>query len=90
MLQHYHTNHIWCIITIPITSHHITSHHQEIKISEGMEVEFFGIVENSKGKMSDRAVHLQVLPTGTVIFEYAIAEQVEAGDLTPLWSVLLY
>ena len=33
---------------------------QEIKISEGMEVEFFGIVENSKGKMSDRAVHLQV------------------------------
>ena len=43
-----------------------------------MEVEFFGIVENSKGKMSDRAVHLRVLPTGTVIFEYAIAEQVEA------------
>jgi hypothetical protein len=25
-----------------------------------MEVDFFVIVENSKGKMSDRAVHLQV------------------------------
>lgn len=50
----------------------------ETRINEGTEVEFFVIVENSKGKMSDRAVHLQVLPVGTVVFEYAIAEGVEA------------
>jgi hypothetical protein len=43
-----------------------------------MEVEFFVIVENSKGKMSDRAVHLQVLPTGTVEFEATVAENVLA------------
>jgi cold shock CspA family protein len=38
-------------------------------IVEGSEVEFFIIVENSKSKMSDRAVHLSLLPKGTVLFE---------------------
>jgi cold shock CspA family protein len=51
---------------------------QDIRISEGMEVDFFVIVENSKGKMSDRAVHLQILPPGTVQFEITVAENVEA------------
>ena len=38
-------------------------------IDEGIEVEFFIIAENSKGKMADRAVHLSILPVGSVMFE---------------------
>jgi cold shock CspA family protein len=35
----------------------------EAKVTDGTEVEFFVIAENSKGKMSDRAVHLTILPS---------------------------
>jgi hypothetical protein len=50
----------------------------EIRITKDLEVDFFVIVENSKGKMSNRAVHLQVLPPGTVQFEVTVASDVEA------------
>ena len=43
-------------------------------IFETTEVEFFVICENSKGKMSDRAVHLSVIPKGTIQFEVKLGE----------------
>lgn len=47
-------------------------------VTEGAEVDFFVIVETAKGKMSDRAIHLGVLPVGTVVFEIILAEKVRA------------
>ena len=47
-------------------------------ITEGCEVDFFVIAETSKGKLSDRAVHLGLLANGTVIFEVVLAESVRA------------
>jgi len=46
------------------------------KVVEGLEVEFFVIAENSKGKLRDRAVHLSTLPKGRVTYEEAIATNV--------------
>jgi cold shock CspA family protein len=41
---------------------------------QGLEVSFFVIHESIKGSMSERAVHLQVLPRGSVQFEQTLAE----------------
>lgn len=38
-----------------------------------MEVEFFVVAENSKGKMNDRAVHITVLAPGTIVLETTLA-----------------
>ena len=56
-------------------------------LQEGAEVEFFIIAENSRGKMSDRAVHLSTLPAGSVLFEVGLGLQV-LGTVTkePLTS----
>ena len=45
-------------------------------VVEGSEVDFFVIAENTRGVMSDRAIHLNLLPKGTVIFEAVLAEGV--------------
>ena len=47
-----------------------------IQVVEGLEVEFFVIAENSKGKLRDRAVHLSTLPKGKVTFEESMASNV--------------
>ena len=49
-----------------------------IEFSKGTEVEFFVIAESNKGKLSDRAIHLKILPPGTVKFEVTIAKKVTA------------
>jgi cold shock CspA family protein len=46
------------------------------RLTEGTDVEFFVITENSKGKMSDRAVNLTILPPGSVILELCLYENV--------------
>ena len=46
------------------------------QVVEGLEVEFFVIAENSKGKLRDRAVHLSTLPKGKVTFEESMATSV--------------
>ncbi|KAJ1418472.1 hypothetical protein B484DRAFT_142174 [Ochromonadaceae sp. CCMP2298] len=48
------------------------------KLGEGSEIEFFVITEMVKGKMSDRAIHVKVVPKGTVKFELVVAAGVEA------------
>ena len=47
-----------------------------VVVVEGSEVDFFVIAENTRGVMSDRAIHLNLLPKGTVIFEAVLAEGV--------------
>lgn len=49
---------------------------EDIVLEENMEVEFFVIAESVKGKLSDRAFHLSVLPKGTVQFEETITVSV--------------
>lgn len=41
-----------------------------------MEVDFFVIAEIIKGKLSDRAIHLKVIPKGTVQFEVVVASDI--------------
>lgn len=48
---------------------------ENVHLAEEMEVEFFVISESFKGKLTDRAVHLRILPQGTVQFEVTIASQ---------------
>lgn len=42
-------------------------------IKEGVEVEFFVIAEMIRGKLCERAIHLSVIPSGTVQFEVVVA-----------------
>jgi len=51
----------------------LTDQESRENIKESMEVEFFVIADNNKGKMTDRAVHLKVLPPGTVVLESTVA-----------------
>lgn len=51
------------------------------RLTEGTEVEFFVITESSKGKMSDRALHLTILPPGSVVLELCLYENV-VGTVT--------
>ncbi len=41
-------------------------------------MEFFVIAESVKGKLSDRAIHLHIIPKGSVIFEYEVGKEVLA------------
>jgi cold shock CspA family protein len=50
---------------------------ENTKFEANMEVEFFVIAESVKGKLCDRAVHLQVLPAGSVQFEVTVAKDVQ-------------
>lgn len=47
-------------------------------LKESVEVDFFVLAENSKGKMTDRAVHIRILPPGTVVLESAVATKTTA------------
>ena len=43
------------------------------KLHEGVEVDFFIIAENVRGKLSDRAFHINILPKGTINLEITLA-----------------
>lgn len=49
---------------------------------QGAEVSFFVVTEIVRQKMSDRAMHLEILPAGTVEFETTLAEKVVATVIT--------
>ncbi len=42
------------------------------KLQEGVEVDFFIIAENVRGKLSDRAFHINILPKGTINLEVTL------------------
>jgi cold shock CspA family protein len=46
---------------------------EDTVIREGTEVEFFVVAEMVRGRLSDRAMHLQVIPQGSVQFEVVVA-----------------
>jgi cold shock CspA family protein len=45
-------------------------------VKEGMEVEFFVIAEMVRGKLCERAIHLNFIPAGTVQFETVVASNI--------------
>ena len=47
-------------------------------VKEGVELEFFVMAENNKGKMTDRAVHLVLLAPGTIVLESTVATKTTA------------
>jgi cold shock CspA family protein len=46
---------------------------EDTVIREGTEVEFFILAEMVRGRLSDRAMHLKVIPHGSVQFEVVVA-----------------
>jgi len=52
------------------------------QLLEGADVEFYVIDETSRGKNSDRAVHIKVLPAGTVQLETTLATAVLGTVIT--------
>ncbi len=50
-----------------------TNNVESNKLQEGVEVDFFVIAENVRGKLSDRAFHINILPKGTISLEITLA-----------------
>eukprot|EP01041_Mallomonas_annulata_P011521 gene11521-24091_t len=49
----------------------------DIGIKEGKDVEYYIIKESSKGKQHDRAVHIKILPDGTIQLECPLTTNVQ-------------
>lgn len=47
-------------------------------VEEGTELEYLTILESNGGKMSNRGVHLKILPKGTIVMELVLRTQVQA------------